>query len=74
MRKLSVWVEPLFGEAKEFHRLMRSLKVNLEGVMVAARKNLKGLIKRHCHLLFLFLKLICSRLSPPLLLTFSTAG
>ena len=41
MRKRSVWVEPLFGEAKEFHRLRRFrlrrlLKVNIEGVMVAA--------------------------------------
>ena len=32
----SVRVEPLFGEAKEFHRLRRLFKVNIEGVMVAA--------------------------------------
>lgn len=41
MRKRSVWVEPLFGEAKEFHRLRRFrlrrlLNVNIEGVMTAA--------------------------------------
>ncbi len=51
MRKRSMWVEPLFGEAKEFHRLRRFrlrrlLKVNIEGVMVAAGQNLKRLIKR----------------------------
>ena len=45
MRKRSVWVEPLFGEAKQFHRLrcfrLRGLlKVNIEGVMVAAGQNL----------------------------------
>ncbi|UCD97364.1 MAG: hypothetical protein JSV42_10300 [Chloroflexota bacterium] len=36
-----MWVEPLFGEAKEFRRLRRFcfrrlLKVNIEGVMIAA--------------------------------------
>ncbi len=41
MRKRSVWVEPLFGEAKDFHRLMRFRlrglhKVNIEGMMIAA--------------------------------------
>jgi hypothetical protein len=46
MRKRGVWVEPLFGEAKEFHRLRRFRlrrlrKVNIEGVMVAAGQNLK---------------------------------
>jgi hypothetical protein len=50
MRKRGVWVEPLFGEAKEFHRLrcfrLRGLlKVNIEGVMTAAGQNLKRLIK-----------------------------
>ena len=58
MRKRSVWVEPLFGEAKEFHRLRRFrlrrlLKVNIEGVMIAAGQNLKRLIKHHLDLLFL---------------------
>jgi Transposase DDE domain len=61
MRKRSVWVEPLFGEAKEFHRLRRFrlrrlFKVNIEGVMVAAGQNLKRLIKHHLGLLFSFLK------------------
>jgi transposase len=50
MRKRGVWVEPLFGEAKDFHRLRRFrlrglLKVNIEGVMIAAGQNLKRLIK-----------------------------
>ena len=50
MRKRDVWVEPLFGEAKEFHRLrrfrLRGLKkVNIEGMMIAAGQNLKRLIK-----------------------------
>jgi transposase len=78
MRKRSAWVEPLFGEAKEFHRLRRFrlrrlLKVNIEGVMVAAGQNLKRLIKHHLGMLFSFLKSTYSRLVPPLLLTFSTA-
>jgi transposase len=46
IRKRSVWVEPLFGEAKQFHRLerfrLRGLeKVNIEGLMVAAGQNIK---------------------------------
>jgi len=50
MRKRGAWVEPLFGEAKDFHRLRRFrlrglLKVNIEGMMVAAGQNLKRLIK-----------------------------
>jgi hypothetical protein len=77
MRKRSMWVEPLFGEAKEFHRLRRFrlrrlLKVNIEGVMVAAGQNLKRLIRHNLGLLFSFLKFTDSRLNPPLLLTFST--
>jgi hypothetical protein len=61
MRKRSVWVEPFFGEAKEFHRLRRFrlrrlLKVNIEGVMVAAGQNLKRLIKHNLSILFSFLK------------------
>jgi len=61
MRKRSLWVEPPFGEAKEFHhlrrfRLRRLLKVNIEGVMVAAVQNLKRLIKHHLAKLFSFLK------------------
>jgi len=59
MRKRSVWVEPLFGEAKEFHRLRRFrlrqlLKVNIEGVMIAAGQNLKRLIKHKHSMIFSF--------------------
>jgi hypothetical protein len=66
MRKRSVWVEPLFGEAKEFHRLRRFrlrrlLKVNIEGVMVAAGQNLKRLIKHNIGMLFSFLNSSISR-------------
>ena len=51
MRKRAVWVEPLFGEAKQFHQLRRFrlrglMKVNIEGVMVAAGQNLKRLLKK----------------------------
>jgi hypothetical protein len=50
MRKRGYWVEPLFGEAEDFHRLRRFrlpglMKVNIEGVMIAAGQNLKRLIK-----------------------------
>ena len=77
MRKRSVWVEPLFGEAKEFHRLRRFrlrrlLKVNIEGVMVAAGQNLKRLIKYKLGLLFSLLKFTYSRLISRLIPTFST--
>ncbi len=46
MRKRSVWVEPLFGEAKQWHGLtrfrLRGLrKVNSEGLLIAAGQNLK---------------------------------
>jgi len=62
MRKRSVWVKPLFGEAKEFHRLRRFrlrrlLKVNIEGVMIAAGQNLKRLINYRLRILFLCSKL-----------------
>jgi hypothetical protein len=48
-RKRSLWVEHLFGEAKDFHRFrrfrLRGLhKVNFEGMMIAAGQNLKRLI------------------------------
>jgi DDE family transposase len=57
VRKRSVWVEPLFGEAKDFYRLRRFRlrrlsKVNIEGVMVAAGQNLKRLIKYHLAFFF----------------------
>jgi transposase len=46
MRKRAVWVEPLFGEAKDWHglrrfRLRRLWKVNAEALLVAAGQNLK---------------------------------
>ncbi len=50
MRKRQVWVEPLFGEAKQWHglrrfRLRRLEKVNIEGLLKAAGQNLKRLVK-----------------------------
>ena len=50
MRKRSVWVEPLFGAAKEWHGLrqfrLRGLpKVTMVGLLVAAGQNLKRLLK-----------------------------
>jgi transposase len=70
MRKRSLWVEPLFGEAKEFHclrrfRLRRLRSVNIEGVMVAAGQNLKRLIKHNLGMLFSFLKFTFSCLIFP---------
>ena len=46
MRKRQVWVEPLFGEAKDWHglrrfRLRRLWKVNSEALVVAAGQNRK---------------------------------
>jgi transposase len=46
LRKRQVWVEPLFGEAKEWHQLRRFLlrglaNVNMQGLLVAAGQNLK---------------------------------
>jgi hypothetical protein len=57
MRKRGYGVKPLFGEAKDFHRLRRFrlrglLKINIEGVMVAAGQNLKRLIKHKTNELF----------------------
>jgi hypothetical protein len=51
MRKRAVWVEPLFGEAKEWHGLrtfrLRGLwKVNCEGLRIAAGQNLKRWLSR----------------------------
>jgi transposase len=50
MRKRSVWVEPLFGEAKQWHglrqfRLRGLAKVNIVGLLIAAGQNLKRLLK-----------------------------
>jgi len=78
IRKRSVWIEPLFGEAKEFHRLRRFrlrrlLKANIEGVMIAAGQNLKRLILHHLGMLFSLLNFPSSRLLSSIFLTFSTA-
>jgi transposase len=50
MRKRAVWVEPLFGEAKDWHGLRRFrlrglVGVNIEGLLVAAGQNLKRLLR-----------------------------
>src|SRR5205823_10810614 len=46
LRKRQVWVEPLFGEAKEWHQLRRFLlrgldNLNMQGLLVATGQNLK---------------------------------
>jgi hypothetical protein len=50
MRKRQVWVEPKFGEVKQWHqgrrfRLRGIYKVNIEGLLKAAGQNLKQLLK-----------------------------
>jgi transposase len=52
LRKRSVWVEPLFGEAKDWHglrrfRLRRLPKVNCEALLIATGQNLKRLLRHH---------------------------
>jgi transposase len=49
LRKRQVWVEPLFGEGKQWHQMTRFrlrglAKVNIEGVMKAAGQNIKRLL------------------------------
>jgi transposase len=51
MRKRAVWVEPLFGEAKDWHGLrrfrLRTLwKVNVEALLIASSQNLKRLLRK----------------------------
>jgi hypothetical protein len=51
MAKRKVWVEPLFGEAKDWHglqrfRLRRLWKVNLEALLIATGQNLKRLLRQ----------------------------
>jgi transposase len=51
MAKRKVWVEPLFGEAKDWHGLrrfrLRGLwKVNVEALLIAAGQNLKRLLRK----------------------------
>jgi hypothetical protein len=52
LRKRQVWVEPLFGEAKQWHqgrhfRLRRLRKVNIEGLLRATGQNIKRLLKQN---------------------------
>ena len=49
MRKRQVWIEPLFGEAKQWHglrhfRLRRLPQVNIQNLIIAAGQNLKRLL------------------------------
>jgi transposase len=49
LRKRKVWVEPMFGEAKEWHgmrrfRLRRLWRVNAEALVTAAGQNIKRLL------------------------------
>jgi hypothetical protein len=49
LRKRRVWVEPLFGEAKDWHgmrrfRLRRLEKVNIEALLIASGQNVKRLL------------------------------
>jgi transposase len=49
LRKRAVWVEQLFGEAKEWHgmarfRLRRLKKVNIEALLIASGQNIKRLL------------------------------
>ena len=51
MAKRKVWVEPLFGEAKDWHglgrfRLSRLWKVNVEALLIAMGQNLKRLLRK----------------------------
>jgi len=50
-RKRSVWVEPVFGEVKQWHqgrrfRLRRLRKVNIESLIRASGQNIKRLLKQ----------------------------
>jgi transposase len=51
MNKRKVWVEPLFGEAKQWHgmrrfRLRRLWRVNCEALVTASGQNLKRLLQK----------------------------
>jgi hypothetical protein len=61
VRKRSLWTEPLFGEAKQFHQMrkvrLRGLtKVSIEGVWIATGQNLKRLIKAKADEILSFFK------------------
>ncbi len=49
-RKRSVWIEPMFGEAKQWHNLHKCrwrglLKVNMQALITATGQNIKRLLK-----------------------------
>lgn len=49
-RKRSVWIEPMFAEAKVWHQMMQFrlrglVKVNIQALMVASGQNIKRLLK-----------------------------
>lgn len=51
LRKRQVWVEPLFGEGKQWHgmgrfRLRRLWRVNCEALVIATGQNLKRLLQK----------------------------
>ncbi len=51
MRKRQVWIEPLFGEPKDWHglrrfRLRRLWKVNIEALLTASGQNVKRLVNQ----------------------------
>jgi hypothetical protein len=77
MRKRSVWVEPLFGEAKQFHRLRRfrlrgMTKVNIEGVLIATGQNIKRLMKEKSDEILSFFSPFTDLFNCPGMITFST--
>jgi hypothetical protein len=50
MRKRQVWIEPMFGEAKQWHNMQKFrwrglVKVNIQGLLTAAGQNIKRLLK-----------------------------
>lgn len=54
MNKRKVWVEPLFGEGKQWHglarfRLRRLWRVNIEALLIASGQNIKRLLKPRYH-------------------------
>lgn len=51
MRKRQVWIEPMFGEAKQWHnmrkfRLRGLIKVNIQALLTATGQNIKRLLKQ----------------------------
>ena len=51
LRKRQVWVEPMLGEAKQWHnmrkfRLRGLIKVNIQALLTAAGQNIKRLLKQ----------------------------